>query len=1493
MPLTFDEYLKSGELKTPAMEALRLGSDPLRVDMKGPYSSKNLNVPLGTSPGMLQREDSAGVFPNHVMFGGTPVSDENELPNFIQSSARGLEEMVAGASLQVKGVFTRFPAIIAQEFSDLIGDNADQYSGVIGDAIAGMDDIADDLSQSLMQDYYRMAAEYNWAFNEDGERSFMFNLGSGGASLVEALGITLITKSPAMTAAFFGALQQTETYKKAIDAGKTPQQAFMIANSAGVTMGLLEMAGIKVLMKTMGSTGKRIIQKATEGAMTEGLQEMSQEASVIGIEGVTGVEDFNEGQLGQIGQSGAIGAILGGGAGSIGGAISDASGRSAVRSGSVDADMVKRLTDAFDMNIRSNFNVEKQTFIDSRLNNPKSEAGKRLKTLQDKVDQIIRTQLNGQSFENVFRTEKQQEEYIENIVDQMSVATDADFKVIQSSKLKEIQSDTKKLAGIQKELEKSGSSVVAKYAEKFDQKDHRQKYLGSEGGKSISEALIGMRKALRQLRKDQETELGPRVLDIQAEIASLEDTIQDFEVMDGESLESFDDKPIFRDGLEGLPEYKRIARQSKEIDAQLKKKEAEYKEWAEKTNRPEIFDFIKNERISVPGQALRKITRDASVKSFMKGLVSGQKKNQTYFIDVIGSLERFIKAMPVFKGKVLGKEGKQEILNELNKRKDKLKTRKMSEEDIDVQVDAIADAIEDMVAVAKAMTSEQAYKSHKKSLRKMFAGERKTLDPDLNTALQAMQSMLGSGVNFQGAWEAFDQEYGNMYRGIVDAFAEVLRAEDAGTISMDELSEAYATTLDEVEYVVNYGYVPNDAHIRRAAEIQAAKKAIENTDETKSDKDLERARRGKAYLVIDGFFNMNFETLNTLWVKLGMQNIKTLDMTDADAGFRNDKIRWTKRVKDIAKKLEYGKKTLEEWSHADSQETYLLERDDGKIVPYKLTKSMVIQRVMNLKNKQERAQAMDPKGLGYTQKFIDQLEGSLSMGENKFIDDIMGVYKEIYAEISPVYRDLFLIDMPKIENYAPSPKKSRDGKDVSIHEIKFLGPDGLALPSLTQNRVNNKRDFADMGVIEVLTHYVESAMYMKNYQKKVSDVSAIISDKGVKRGIIEKMGTRGYARLTSHIDYIKDMPERNSMARNELWDYMSKVFIVNKLMFKPNQMFKQYSSAFGLIEDVPTAYSAKHMSKMFNPISYRRWRKIFEQNETFKNRSEHIDADYNPMLDKSTIGIFAEQGKIVKWGMKPTVIGDRWAIVSGGGIYFDYLTKVQGVSEKEAVDIVMRKAEMSQQSSLPSNMTLLQKDPGPFARTIRMFSSSTVALTNMQMQAWAKYRAGDISRGQLFKNLALYQVVVPLFYSLMAGQIAIDDDDEFVGGVLHAAMKGNIGTLPIVGEGMDALAVKAVNTMTDAELTSYGIRGVQNPLGEFYKVTMKGMQVALGEEEYTEEEIFKVIFQLVDSTARLGSENAFNGLVGASEVVGEGSSEGLLRMFGYSKLTAEKMTGNK
>jgi len=645
-------------------------------------------------------------------------------------------------------------------------------------------------------------------------------------------------------------------------------------------------------------------------------------------------------------------------------------------------------------------------------------------------------------------------------------------------------------------------------------------------------------------------------------------------------------------------------------------------------------------------------------------------------------------------------------------------------------------------------------------------------------------------------------------------------------------------------------------------------------------------------LVQDGFFNPNFETLNTLWVKLGLQDIPLLDLTEADMGYRNDKVRWNKDLKAVLKKIGITQKDLEAWSDVDNEQEFTLKREDGTSKLYTLTPAMVMQRIMNLRNKKVREQMMSKEGPGYTEEFIEELEASLNMpGQKEFIDEMLKVYSNFYDELSPVYRELFLISMPKVDIYSPLVRESREGDSNELHDVKFLGPDGLAIPSFAKRRTQSDNDFMDIGIVDVMTHYVESAVYFKNYQRQISDVSDIIADKDVQRGIKSVIGVRGYNRLKKHIDHVKDMPEHKTEVKNEMWDYFNKVYVVNKLMFKMNQIFKQYSSAFGLIEDVPFSYSMRNMHKMFNPFYLRNWKKKFNENETFRNRSEHIDPDYNILLDNDTVGIFTEQNKWVKAGMKPTTIGDWLAIVAGGGIYYDYLVS-QGVSHKEAVDTVVKKAEMSQQSSLPSNMTLLQKDKSPFARTIRMFSSSAVALMNMQMQSWAKYQQGEISKKELFRSMALYQFVVPAFYAAMAGQISFDDGDDLAWGLAHAGAKGNFGSLPIVGEGLDAVMIKAINTMTPAELTSYGIRDIENPVGEFYKITMKGMKAALGEDDFTEEDMVKVLFEITDSVSRLGSENIFNSVSGAIEFAGQDDAAGLLRFFGYPEKTADKLAGN-
>lgn len=1527
MPVTYDDYIKGGGLNSDVSASAQAGLDSLRVDMFHPKTNKTYNMPIGSGLGVLNRETMGGSYGNSPLFGDSVMADEKELPAFIQSAGQGLEDFVAGAGSQVTGVFTRFPAIVAQEFSDLIGNGGREMDGVIGQVFTHLDNIADEISQSMMDKYYQTLDSNGWAFDEGEQPSFMFKMGSGAASLAEAMGISMVTGNPVAAAAFFGALQQTETYAKAIAAGKSPRDAFMIANTAGITMGLLERIGIKMLMKAASDPLKKFAQRAAEGALTESLQEGAQEASVIGIEGITGVDNLSMGQAAsQIGESALIGGILGGIATPSMGAFSDRQQGKSVRAGKIDQSVVDDLMDGVEANIRNGVSTEKEVWASAMLANPNTDAGKRLKAFQKKVIDIVNSKLDGQEFHDVFKTEREQQEYMKSIVAKMSVANEAESRVIATSKLRDINTTRKKLAHSQSQLEKSGASLVEKYADKFDSQDLRQKYLKDVKGKSTHEALILMRKELRAVRKAKESATSAEELlgagGLNAQEQSLEDTIEDFELLNSQQLEAFNDKTQFDEGLEGLPEYQKIAKEARIIEQSIADKEQEYKEWSERTNQPEIFDFVKDERISMKGEALRRLTKDQSINAFMKGISSGRKITESFFVDVIGSLERFIKAMPALKGTTLDKESKRAIKDKLSAMKDKIATKEMSQAQIEEQADIIADTIEDMITVAGNMTSESAYKLYKKDLKKMLKKTGKSLDKDLNNALGAMKSMITSKKGYHEVWEAIDEEYGNMYRPMIDKMYQVMSQEEMkvpvadkddqglvvegelSTVDAEILAEGYAGLLDAVEYMVNYGYVPDSRYIARAAQLQAVKVAIGDYNESISDKRLSKVRKSKKYAVVDGFFNFNFETLNTLWVKLGLQDIDVLDMTKADMGFRNDKVRWTKRIKGVAEKLGLDKKDFESWTSLDSEEAYTLERkpsekkdssklDGPRFKTYNLTKAMVMQRVMNLKNKEVREQMMNPNGLGYTESFIKELEDSLSDKEQAFIDEILGVYKELFGEVSPVYSDLYLMDMPFVENYSPLVREREGGKTIEINDIKFLGPNGLAIPSLTKNRTQSNLDFMDSGIVDVLTHYVESAMYFKNYQEQVADVSNILADKNVKRGIIKSMGTRGYKRLINHIDYIKDMPKRHSKSRNELWDYFNKVYIVNKLMFKPNQIFKQYASAFGLIEDVPFSYSSIHMHKMFNPLSHKRWRKIFEQNETFRNRSEHIDADYNLLLDNETIGIFSEQNRIVKAGMKPTVIGDSLAIVAGGGLYYDYLVDKMGMSQKEAVDTVIRKAEMSQQSSLPSNMTLLQKDDGAFARTIRMFSSSAIALMNMQMQAWAKYRSGEINKRQLFKNLALYQFVVPAFYAMMAGQISFDDEDELAWGLMHVAMKGNFGSLPIVGEGMDAITIQAINSMTGAELTSYGIRDIENPLGEFYKITMKGMKAATGEEEFTEEEQFRVILELIDSTSRLGSENVFNAISGVVDVAGSGSPEGLLRMFGYSEKTAENLIGNK
>lgn len=106
---------------------------------------------------------------------------------------------------------------------------------------------------------------------------FLYDLSAGGASLLMAIGTAAITKSPAATAAVFGAIQGRQSYEEAIANGVSPEKAEKIGLGAGAAEAILEKVGLDFFLRGLKARGWGA--KLVQNFLTESIQEGSQGAA--------------------------------------------------------------------------------------------------------------------------------------------------------------------------------------------------------------------------------------------------------------------------------------------------------------------------------------------------------------------------------------------------------------------------------------------------------------------------------------------------------------------------------------------------------------------------------------------------------------------------------------------------------------------------------------------------------------------------------------------------------------------------------------------------------------------------------------------------------------------------------------------------------------------------------------------------------------------------------------------------------------------------------------------------------------------------------------------------------------------------------------------------------------------------------------------------------------------------------------------------------------
>lgn len=265
-----------------------------------------------------------------------------QAPNLIQNAANtiGMFTSKSGEDVALEGVrgFAGSTVEFASAMTRFFGQNYMYFKGMkdklideaanIGSVLTGGEDLSDDIKQKYT-DFYKRIDEQTKEFKDKTERflqytgigktdkdGFVYDLVGGAASLLYAIGATVVTKSPAAAAEIFGAYQYQSLYEEGIEKGFSPLKARSIGVAGGAAEGALELVGLHVLIETL--VARKSFAKILKSAATEFIQEASQQGAEEILATASGMRTESVSEiLANVGYAGLIGALIGGGSATI------------------------------------------------------------------------------------------------------------------------------------------------------------------------------------------------------------------------------------------------------------------------------------------------------------------------------------------------------------------------------------------------------------------------------------------------------------------------------------------------------------------------------------------------------------------------------------------------------------------------------------------------------------------------------------------------------------------------------------------------------------------------------------------------------------------------------------------------------------------------------------------------------------------------------------------------------------------------------------------------------------------------------------------------------------------------------------------------------------------------------------------------------------------------------------------------------------------------
>ncbi len=1232
-----------------------------------------------------------------------------------------------------------------------------------------------------------------------------FDVGSGAATVGAAMATSLITRSPAAAALFFAAQANTATYQEAIASGKDPLAAADISNVNAALQGGIMLAGFGSFIKlgALDNGIKKIVKRTIDQVlMMGGIQAVDE--TVTQASGVRPVDIV--GGLERVGYAAAL-AILIGGPLSVGfGAIEGVAKKSGVNP-KVAKIILEKMQDNKDEITKSASDIVKNINANIAID-PKA---------QKEVAEIIRKFKAGEPIDvaSIVKTPSVTASLataIKSIETKKDIA--ATIKKGRVSSLdKEISALDKQISEIDGRIldrEKAGQPVKAlqnkidKLAARRSDMEVEQAAITLPKEPGDSRGPLGV-KAPKELT-DANRALNDKITGLQKEKVALNE--------DFARAKDVGDKTVIN-----RIQRKRTAK-NKEISAaeiELSVNEAKYK----------AATTLANKDVTVKASvidSLNKATTKAAIQAVRKGFRAGVK-----------TAKDNVKAAQVGLTKLI--KGSGLALADRAKFIDTIKTIQTPEQlqrrlpGIQSRVIALLDAQrrgEINAAIKKVIKQSKPIRSGKKPVGKLTPETHKIMEKargiislSKDAAELKLQEALASENPSPDA--AFENQL----------LAIAAKSKDLSIAKME-------SALANLSYIRRIGL--EGGKLRRGLQSdRIAKLATDVGEATTRGIDIASGETSSIAARVNARARSVGDTVSSLWAnwqtilddiinKKGVDGAKMIEDLSVHLELQAQKAlmhKWRQKFVDIGMEA-FGFKSqgklmtkLAKDSKRRNLGTFIDASGRRRVLEYSVDEARKLW--MEFQDKTIAETLADPLGNALTPSMQNHIFYMLSVEDMAFARAQLEFYQSTYKEINKVYSNIYGVDLPSNPMYSPITRdrgaraEHKAGADV-VNVDSFLSEQnfrrGITSARL-KDRVENVQPLAQRGDTSVLVRYISDMTHFISLAEKARTLNSVFGNARLRKEIKAKHSSQMLRQIDSFIaDLTSGYLERGQVFEDAI-NFFNRNFVRSVIAGKVAIGVKQLTSTFAYAENITAReFTSGLVDFMKHPREVVKF--IHDASPLLQERRSA------PELEIAKLG--TGDPELIAFRKTPTIdnllsafvrIGDLGAIYPGAWANYRAAIKA-GMSHEQAVARFEKITADTQQSKDIDQLSTLQRG-GPLGRTLSMFLSAPMALMRREIVAIRQFRRGNITARAFGKQMAIYHIIIPSIFTLVANGFTFDKDKQ-----LTAFALGSFNGIVIFG---DIIKNTLYDMLADKKSgLSRSTRGI--PIAEIISEIFRGVNAA-------------------------------------------------------------------